>query len=606
MKVFESKNLYNVTGKVLPLREMKLMRELDGYSLNPRKMERIVKKAEQYLTTDIPLLPASLYREYVTIGNRSNYEGLFFRRREMAFHLALAEHYEGKGRFSEKLMDVVWAIMEESTWIIPAHIYNSAYGARYTLGPVYGNNYNHGLALFSASTGALLTAVYMLAKDSLDKITPIICEKLKYTVLDRLEKPFLENVFQWMGELGGRVNNWNPWIISNVLFAVGVLEDDDYKRERVVELSVKRLDHFVNTYHPDGGCDEGANYWTVAGASLFDSLELLDDMTGGEVTVFDSELIKNIGEYIFKVNINDTTIVNFADCPPRSLPSASLLIRFGEKCGSPFLVSFGKKLMKHGDGAVSIGQPYRTLRSLVTPDVDAEECPMPTVSYLPDLKLMTARESSDSAVGTFLAVKGGHNSESHNHNDVGNFIVYKNGKPVIIDTGVGTYTKQTFSSDRYKLWFMQSGYHNLPSFGGVDQKNGQAFRSKNELHLAEEKSLSLELCEAYPSEAGVISFLRTARLDGGVATVTDKYLLDSEKEIDMHLMLPCKPEIEDAGVIRLGEGMKLYYPAELLAASVEEFEPVGMDTKSSWGCELLYRIHLTATAKELEYTLTFK
>ena len=228
---------------------------------------------------------------------------------------------------------------------------------------------------------------------------------------------------------------------------------------------------------------------------------------------------------------------------------------------------------------------------------------MPTSTYLPDLKVMTARETENSEVGMFLAIKGGNNGEMHNHNDVGNFMVYYEGKPVIIDTGVGTYTKQTFSPQRYELWFMQSGYHNLPSFDGVDQKDGERFASKNEAYDADTKSFEAEISGAYPENAGVLSFTRRAALTGGVVTVTDAIKLDTEREIDMHLMSAVLPVIE-GDKIKLAEGRILIYPADLLTAKIEEFEPTGMNTKSAWDTEKLWRIHLTATAKEIEYTLT--
>ena len=37
-----------------------------------------------------------------------------------------------------------------------------------------------------------------------------------------------------------------------------------------------------------------------------------------------------------------------------------------------------------------------------------------------------------------LAVKGGSNDDSHNHNDVGSVILYRNEKPLLIDLGVET------------------------------------------------------------------------------------------------------------------------------------------------------------------------
>ena len=51
---------------------------------------------------------------------------------------------------------------------------------------------------------------------------------------------------------------------------------------------------------------------------------------------------------------------------------------------------------------------------------------------------MTARVTERSSDGFYVAAQGGHNAESHNHNDVGNFIVFLNGKPVIVDVGVET------------------------------------------------------------------------------------------------------------------------------------------------------------------------
>ena len=81
--------------------------------------------------------------------------------------------------------------------------------------------------------------------------------------------------------------------------------------------------------------------------------------------------------------------------------------------------------------------------------------------------------------GFYLAAKGGHNAESHNHNDVGNFIVYADGRPVLIDAGVGTYTAKTFSPQRYEIWTMQSAYHNLPTINGFLQKDGRQFRAEN-------------------------------------------------------------------------------------------------------------------------------
>lgn len=66
-----------------------------------------------------------------------------------------------------------------------------------------------------------------------------------------------------------------------------------------------------------------------------------------------------------------------------------------------------------------------------------------------------------------MAAKGGHNDESHNHNKMGQFIVYYDGKSVFIDIGVGTYTEKTFSPKLYEIWTMQSAYYNLPTMDNI-------------------------------------------------------------------------------------------------------------------------------------------
>jgi len=53
---------------------------------------------------------------------------------------------------------------------------------------------------------------------------------------------------------------------------------------------------------------------------------------------------------------------------------------------------------------------------------------------------MGARENEGSSKGFYFSAMGGHNDESHNHNDVGTSILIYNGNPVLVDVGSGAYT----------------------------------------------------------------------------------------------------------------------------------------------------------------------
>lgn len=589
------------------IRERTLFSDAASRSFVPAKMDILVKKAEDYLQTPIPLLPLSVYLEFRDNGNRARYEAIYFQRRDMALTLALAETYEHRGRFTAKLADTVWAIMEESSWIIPAHLYTSPTHGEFGIPPVYDGTRLHGIDLFSAGTAGALAAVLTLTKEELDGISPLICEKLSHQFQKRIVKPFLNCAFWWTGERGDRVNNWCPWIISNILHVAAVSVEDLYTLQKIVTKAMNALDNFSADYQPDGGCTEGPSYWGAAGASYFDCLELLYDMSDGAINVYDHPLVKSMLEYIVKFNINGANFINFADCPPRTLHDGSMIRRMGEKCGSASLCAFGdtmEALRSLSSGLGSHTHTYRYLRSLMT------EAPKPGTSraeqnvWFPDLKVMVWRADEDPAKGLFAAFKGGNNAEHHNHNDVGNVIVYHNGNPVLIDTGAGEYTKKTFSSRRYELWFMQSDYHNLPAFGGVSQRAGKQFASSGESYSPEDGAARMELAGAYPAEAALTSFVRSVipQQDGSV-TVTDTVEMTRRQEVDFRYMTCAEPKLLQAGKLLLAEGRVMTYDPRL-TCEIEAFPVNDPGIERNWNTATLWRIHFKAVFTKAQYIFT--
>jgi hypothetical protein len=92
--------------------------------------------------------------------------------------------------------------------------------------------------------------------------------------------------------------------------------------------------------------------------------------------------------------------------------------------------------------------------------------------------------------------------------------MYFDGKPCLIDLGRETYNAKTFSSKRYEIWTMQSGYHNLPVINGIEQSPGNNFKAKNSVFSADEKkvSFSTDIAGAYPATASVASWIRSYTL----------------------------------------------------------------------------------------------
>ena len=172
-----------------------------------------------------------------------------------------------------------------------------------------------------------------------------------------------------------------------------------------------------------------------------------------------------MGEYISRSYVGNGWVVNFADASARGGGDAYLIYRFGKDVGSDELKSFAA-LMRKSPSLPSNGRDiFRTLASIaIAKELQREEAGHEnrTFTWYPETEFcyLSTKE------GLFLATKGGHNGESHNHNDVGTCSVWFNQTPILIDAGVGTYTRQTFSGERYSIWTMQSNYHNLPMING--------------------------------------------------------------------------------------------------------------------------------------------
>ena len=582
--------------------------------------EAYVRAAEGLRQCSWPELKATDFLEYVRTGERSRFQTTMFARRQQLATLVIAECIEGKGRFRDDIINGIWTICEESYWGVPAHVGMQRAGSGLP------DVEEPTVDLFAAETASLLAWTSYLLHDSLDAVTPLITARIAHEVDRRLLTPNLAREdFWWMGLTPKRVNNWTPWICSNWLAAVLVLEEDPDTRVRSISKIMQCLDRFLDTYEDDGGCDEGPGYWGRAGASLFDCLALLHAATHGRIDVYGHPRVREIGRFIVRAHIAGPWYVNFADAAARLQPDAPTIFRYGRAIGDATMMGFGAHLAREqhlGEGILpgQFGVLGRVLPGLfaladLRKTTPADACLRD--SWFPGIQVMVARSAEGTANGFFLAAQGGHNDESHNHNDVGNFIVALDGVPLIIDIGVETYTAKTFSGQRYSIWTMQSAYHNVPTVNGVMQKDGRQFAADNVVYDASDDraSLSMNIAGAYPADAALRSWRRVISLDRtkGVE-VRDSYALAAVKQpLRLSLMTCREPDVAVAGRIALdrsfrgmeGRGAELRYPSDRFTARAEEIAITDPQLQASWG-NRIWRITLTATRTSPtgEHTLT--
>ena len=584
--------------------------------------DKFITLGEEFLAKDVPNLPANLYLEYRRIGNRSNYQSVWLERRKMLHCLVLAECMEGKGRFLDAIANVAWAICEESSWTFPAHIgaQKGGSGLPDVTEPI--------VALFSAETASSLAWTVYLLEEQLDRVSPQICRRAEREIDLRILTPYLErDDFGWMAfrarSDGRRPNNWNPWINSNVLAATLLVERDKTRRLELVHKVLSCLDNFFVPYPSDGSCDEGPSYWGHAGASVFDNLEWLYSATDGRVDLYGDPAVREIGRFIYRAHITEDYFANVGDCDARLDIYRDLVFRYGKRIDDKKMQDLAthgldkRELFESESSFRSLGRMLHELFNL--PDLlAARPSSQPLVRDVwlghEDMQLMAARDKEGSSEGLYVACWASHNGQSHNHNDVGNFIIFADGRPFIIDIGRPTYTRQTFSSQRYEISEMQSAFHNLPTINGVMQQTGKQYAAKDVQYDLKEASamLRMDIAPAYPDKAAVRTWVRTVRLNRGTdIQVIDSFeLKQASLDITQNLITPCEVVRSKPGrlVLRDSEGIELAvgYDRDILTAQIQSIPPADHKLAEIWGPRL-YRILLKpkSATRAATWTLRF-
>lgn len=595
-KVFFEHN-FKIEGKILSLDNFRLFCDCEeGLVISDEIRKQIFEQAEKILDKEYPLLYATEYMMFQRNGNRTVYERKFFERREDMFTLALAEYLDRKDRFTDKLCDLVWLILEETTWVVPAH--NRSDGRNAYLTYAFKETVDY-IDLFSAYTGACLAWVYYLCRDVLDGVTPLICERMLYELDKKIIKPYTSDYLtkmRWVKR--NPMNNWCPWIVSNVLNVCAFMVSDTKKREEIVGISLELLDKFTSAYHSDGGCDEGPSYWRAAAGALYNACLTLYDMSDGYINIFQDPLIVNMAEYIAKANICDNYFTNFADSHPKISAVDYWQLDFARFCDSKLMENYIRNRIggiKPTYTGAEHNCPYRLMRAYAHETLSPAKFTYHKKFWLDGIGVAITREYEDTEKGLYLAFKGGHNDESHNHNDVGNFIVFADRNPVFIDLGVGEYTRKTFSKYRYDIPSMRSEYHNLPTFNGVCQQNGRNFKASDYKYNEQSGALEMDITAAYPEEAKLEKYTRRAVLENGKISISDSFTLKEDGNATFNLICRVYPEnITDNSFCI--EGRKISY-CESLGFKVEEIVCNETETKrlpKSWDTDKLWRIILSA------------
>ncbi|MBQ9548031.1 MAG: heparinase II/III family protein [Bacteroidales bacterium] len=520
-----------------------------------KQREAIIENAERALKYEWQPLKATTFLEFEKTGDRALMKPEDQNRRAIT-GLMMGELAEGKGRFLPKLIDLVWLECTRISWQTASHSTRQPSGRCL---PSYGPE-SQAVELHSSYLGSAIAVCWHFLHEAFDKYDPSISQTmlraLKYHIFDPYMDQEMERFHNWMGfgEQTHAINNWNTTCNTHVFLAFALAEQDQQKLNAAVSRIFTSIDNYLSYIKQDGCCDEGPGYWRMASGKFYEFARYVCDATEGRINVFDDPLLRKAGEFRSKIDLGDGWVVDFGDGEARTSPAIThLAFRYGCDIGSKELMDYATYL------SISASRKGFSKQKLTYSEV------MYTLEFLRynERFLQYRKDALEAAGGNYdelyhqlrsqvtsvwydqtqqcllrngkgwaLAAKGGHNEESHNHNDCGSCILFIDETPVLIDPGTATYGKDTFSGKRYQLWHISALSHNVPTVNGEIEQYGPQFRTSDNRCDLQAGTFTTDIAGTFPKEAEIKSYRRTYRLGADRLVIDDVFQLGSRKAAD--------------------------------------------------------------------------
>ena len=355
--------------------------------------------------------------------------------------------YPDNEEYYDNLLKSVWAYLDDYTWAPLGHYTKQYYGKT-------PKDFDFGLIdIFASSAALALAEIKSLFQDRFPKL---LIDRITYELRRRTIEPYLTRKYFWETH----DNNWTA-VCTGAVGSVLIYEAPElyYESRERLHASMKC---YLDSYKDDGMCVEGVGYWSF-GFGFFVTFAMLEkELTNGEVDWFKEEKVKEISKFIQKTFLQKNVLVSFSDAG----------------IDSPY--SFGlPHMLKHiyGDEIENLPPDHGivvydnthfnfALRSFIYYSKDFLADKMSNdVTYSVENSSYLFKRTENYG----FAVKGGNNGESHNHIDVGSFILARNNKQIICDLGAGPY-EDGYHTERRYTFFNPSAYaHNIPMLNGVGE-----------------------------------------------------------------------------------------------------------------------------------------
>lgn len=540
-------------------------------------------------------IPFSMFKRFEADGDRTEFEyherGYFMHRGQLKTW-ALSTLFYGSDDDISKLEDAIWAICDEFTWSLPAHmrgsqgIYESYQPDRYTVD------------LFAAETGQALAEIIQIVGD---KLNPLVVKRAKREIQTRVVDRFLYSdlsEFSWAKS----TNNWAAVCAGSVGMASICEIDDNEKLATMIERLLISFRTFISGFADDGACLEGIGYWSYGFGYFSCFADMLYRRTGGEIDLFADEIVHRVALFPTKTFFYGSRTVSFSDAGSKGGMGLGITTMLASHY--PDMIVPSTATLNAGVEVTGCHRFALNLRSFIWAGKERPAVKDGSAVYpLPHAQWYIANGVDN--VG--FAAKAGNNAEPHNHNDVGHFITYKNGDEFFCDLGSGEYSKQYFSKERYTILHCGAHGHSLPIINGQFQQAGRDKAAKDVVMT--DSGISMDIAETY-DVASLTSLKRDFVFDTASSTVTlkDKFVFaDNPESVVERFITKIEPVFEKGKVVLTTQNgeMALYYDDKAFEAKLSSEVVSDHGGVKKFRCYLV-DLEVISPEKEMEFTFTVK
>lgn len=485
----------------------------------------------------MPALTEEKFELFEKTGNRLIYETDYFERRKFLAVFGLLVAWYQRPEDIRKLEEVIEEICEEQTWALPAHVNRKEAGWQRTVD------------LFASETGQALAHIRYLAKGL---ISDSLAEKVKRLVIFRLLDSYMEKPKgQWPWE--SYYNNWVA-VCAGCLgsMALFLLGDEEEKRQAIVERVCEVLPNYISGMLDDGACPEGMGYFTYGMVYYTGFARQLYEQTQGTVNLMDSEKFCKIARFQQIGYLPGGATVSFSDgnrADRFRLGLTCYLAGFVEGVEIPDISAVMDFEWDHCYRFLGSWQDDCWVQEYLEKVWESKKKENSRLVVLPDAQWAVWKTQE---IG--IALKGGNNGESHNHNDIGSFLMTAKGEVFLADLGCGEYTKEYFQDvTRYEILCNRSMGHSVPIINGKEQKAGKEYKAE---YFVDDPDglIRMSFGGAYEKDAKW-KLLRQMKCsqDGRQIEITDRIAGEGVVSIEENLVTQKEPIIEGKRIFLKGE-----------------------------------------------------